>query len=284
MTALWWLALPVLLLPILWHRQKRERVKATPLATARFLPRADPQQLRVWHWVDRVLLLARCLLLAALIAWLADLALPWRGDTVLVVPGTDAAWAVREIDAAGFKDARRIEPEADPHADDVIAWFAAREREWRADARVLVVGGQPMAATMPGLRHALELRTLQAVAPKREEHVAIVGKHREQWRALFTAIDGPVHYLVDDAPGERAGALVFNAPETPPRDAAAARALFERWREAAVPVVPYIALAQTLPANPSAPLASGGGLRDLIGYLLIALFLIERSLTHARRR
>lgn len=284
MMALWWLALPVLLLPILWHRQKRERVKATPLATARFLPRADPQQLRVWHWVDRVLLLVRCLLLAALIAWLADLALPWRGDTVLLVAGTDAAWAAREIDAAGFKDARRIEPAVETRVDDAIAWFTAREREWRADARVLVVGGQPMAATMPGLRHALELRTVQPATPKREEHVAIVGKHREQWRALFTAIDGPVRYLVDDAPGERAGVIVFNAPETPPRDAAAARAQFERWRATVMPTAPYIALSQTLPANPSAPLASGGGLRNLIGYLLIALFVMERSLTHARRR
>ena len=40
MTSMWWFALPVLLLPIWWHRQKRERVKALPLATARFLPRA----------------------------------------------------------------------------------------------------------------------------------------------------------------------------------------------------------------------------------------------------
>jgi hypothetical protein len=280
MTALWWLALPLLLLPILWHRQKRERVTATLLATARFLPRADPQQRRVWQWVDRVLLLVRCLLLATLIAWLADLALPWRGDTVLVVAGTDAAWAAREIDAAGFKGAQRIEP----GSADAIAWFTAREREWRADARVLVIGGQPMAATMPGLRHALELRTVAPAEVKRDVHVAIAGKRADQWRALFAAIDGPVRYLVDEAPSARAGSALFEAPETAPRDAAAARALIERWQRLAMPAVPYVALTQTLAADPRAPLASDGGLRDLIAYLLVGLLAIERSLTHARRR
>ena len=45
--SLWWLALPILLLPIWWHRQKRESVQAVPLATARFLPAADPRQGRV---------------------------------------------------------------------------------------------------------------------------------------------------------------------------------------------------------------------------------------------
>src|SRR4051812_4235600 len=87
--ALWWLALPVLLLPVWWHRQRRERSKAVLLATARFLPNSDPQHQRVWHWVDRALLLLRCLLLLLAIGWLADLALPWRGDSVLIVPGNE---------------------------------------------------------------------------------------------------------------------------------------------------------------------------------------------------
>ena len=88
---LWWYALPVLLLPIWWHRQKRERLKSEPLATARFLPVAAPEQLRVWRWRDRMLLLVRCLLLLALIAWLAATIFPGRGDTVLLDAGADKA-------------------------------------------------------------------------------------------------------------------------------------------------------------------------------------------------
>lgn len=88
--ALWWLALPVLLLPIWWHRQKRRRVKAEPLATARFLPAAPPQQLRIWRWEDVTLLVLRCLLLTALIAWLAVTTIPWRSDTVLIDPALTA--------------------------------------------------------------------------------------------------------------------------------------------------------------------------------------------------
>lgn len=325
MTSLWWLALPVLVLPILWHRQKRERIKAAPLATARFLPHADPQQRRVWQWVDRLLLLARCLLLVALIAWLADLSLPWRGDTVLVAAATDRAWAARQIDEAEFKSAQTIRLDT----DDALAWFAAHERDWHPDARLLALGAQPMAATMPRLRHAVELHTLAPAVDKVDYHVTIVGKRREQWRAMFAAIDGPARYLVDDEPGASTDLIVWDSPEGPatglqaaswwvidttafpelraapavdgmqymdsargrlwsspawpPRDAAAARALFEHWQQIQYPAQRYIALAQTLAADPAAPL-SGGGLRDLLAWVLLALFAIERSLAHARRR
>ena len=106
----WWLALPILLLPVWWHRQKRESVKAVPLATARFLPGADPRQVRVWAWSDRILLLLRCLLLVAVIARLADLVYPWRDDAVLVAPGTDAASVEQQATAAGMAKAPRIIP------------------------------------------------------------------------------------------------------------------------------------------------------------------------------
>jgi hypothetical protein len=53
--SLWWWALPVVLLPILWHRQKREQAKTAFLASARFLPAAEPKQQRVWRWHDEIL-------------------------------------------------------------------------------------------------------------------------------------------------------------------------------------------------------------------------------------
>ena len=226
MNALWWLALPVLLLPIWWHRQKRRRVKAQPLATARFLPRAEPQQLRVWRWVDRALLLARCLLLACLIAWLADLALPWRGDTVLVAAGADraprgnhvayagagSAWMEKQIADAGFAGARRI----DLDTPDAVGWLRQHENEWQPGARLLLLGSLPMPAVLPRFRHRVELRSKPAPFPAAERHVAIVSERAGQWRTLFAALDGPHRYMVAPAPGANTELIVWDRPEAPP--------------------------------------------------------------------
>lgn len=299
MNSLWWTALLVLLLPIWWHRQKRERVKAAPLATARFLPRADPQQLRIWRWTDRFLLLVRCLLLAGLIALLAGLALPWRGDTVLAVQGTEAAWLERQVLDAGFKDARRLTlPARDP-----LAWLAAHEREWKAGARLLVAGNVPMPAVQPRFRHRVELRTAAAPFGKTERRVAIVSKRAAQWRALFIALEGS--YLVTDTPDAHSELIVWDVPSTPPAnlraplwwiaDASAfpelrnapsvdgihyadskrgrlwssnawppadengARALFESWQRLHYAPVAYPAPSQVMAATPAAPIAPAAG-------------------------
>ena len=216
MNSLWWMALPVLAAPIWLHRQKRqrERALAAPLATARFLPRFDPRQLRAWRWIDRILLLARCLLLLALIALLADPVLPWRGDSVLVVAGTDAAWLERQVSDAGFKGARRI----DLPVGDALGWLAAHEGEWRAGARLLVAGDVTLPAVRPVFRHRVEVRTEVRSAtppfPAIEHHVAVVCKHAARWRALFASLDG--RYLVTDTPGTRSELVVWDVPEAPP--------------------------------------------------------------------
>ncbi len=212
MTSLWWLALPLLLLPIWWHRQKRERAHSHPLATARFLPRTDPLDQRVWRWVERALLLVRLLLLATVIAWLADLVLPWRGDSVLVVPGTDSAWAAQQGLEAGFSKARRI----DLATPDAFGWLAQHEREWRPDARILVLGSAPMPAAVPRLAHQVAVRSKPAPFAKSEHHVAIASKRASQWRALFTALDGPQHYVIDADPGAKSELVVWDLPDAPP--------------------------------------------------------------------
>jgi hypothetical protein len=149
-----------LLLPVWWHRQKRQRLKAEPLATARFLPSAPPEQLRVWQWRDKVLLLVRCLLLVTLIAWLAATIFPWRGDTVMIDAGADKAWAEQQISAAGFTAAARIDLPPNP-----LAWLRANERDWRPTARLLIVARADqiaMPARMPQFSRQLELRTTNA--------------------------------------------------------------------------------------------------------------------------
>lgn len=322
MNNLWWTALPVLLLPLWWHRQKRERVKATPLATARFLPRADPQQLRVWRWTDRLLLLVRCLLLVALIALLAGLTLAWRGDSVLVVPGTDAAWLANQVADAGYTGARRI----DLPDGDAFGWLAAHEREWKAGARLLVAGKLAMPAVQPRFRHRVELRSAAPEFPHPDHHIAVVSKDAAAWRALFGALDG--RYLVSDTPSARSELIVWDLPDAPPAslraplwwiadesafpelrngrsvdgmryadsargrlwrvapptDADAARALFDTWQRLHLAPLAFPAPSMVLPAAPSAPIGPGGGLRAQLLMALAALFAAERLLAHASRR
>jgi hypothetical protein len=319
MTSMWWLAMPVLLLPIWWHRQKRERTNAAPLATARFLPRADPQQQRVWRWTDRVLLLVRCVLLTGLIALLADLTIPWRGDTVLVAPGTDAAWLDRQVIDAGFTGAARLT------AADPLGWLAAHEREWKAGARLLVAGNVPMPALRPQFRHKVELRTTAPPPVKSEHRVAIVSKRPAQWRALFAAMDG---YVVTDSADAKSELIVWDVPEAPPAglraplwwigdasafpelrgaaavegmryadsargrlwsaappaDAGAARGMFETWQRLHYAPVPYLAPSQSIAASQVQLPPVTGVLRDMLMIALAALFALERILAHASRR
>jgi hypothetical protein len=212
MSSLWWWALPVLLLPILWHRQKRERIQSAPLATARFLPASRPVQLRVWRWADLLLLVLRCLLLLALIVLLADPVLPWRGDSVLVVPGADPAFVDRQIRDAGLADPRRI---ALP-GRDAYAWLHAHEREFKPQARLLLLGDVAMPAALPRLRHTVTVRTQAAAVAPSEHHVAVYSGRAEEWRKLFGALDGPRPYLIDEQPTPKAELVIWDQPQAPP--------------------------------------------------------------------
>ncbi|XLZ68272.1 hypothetical protein ABT364_17165 [Massilia sp. SR12] len=161
MQPLWWYALPVLLLPVWWHMRKRERTRTDFLATARFLPSALPQQRRVLRWADVPLLLVRLALLVVLIAWLAVLAMPWKGDTVFVAAAVErSAWAEQQIAAAGMGSAAR-----QSLPDDAWNWLARNEHEWRPEARFLILApAAAMPALPPRLAHPIDLR-LAATAP-----------------------------------------------------------------------------------------------------------------------
>jgi len=212
MNSWWWWALPVLILPILWHRQKREQMKAVPLATARFLPSSRPVQLRTWRLQDLLLLLLRCLLLATLIAWLADPVLPWRGDSVLVVPGTPPAFVDRQLREAGLTDARRIDL---PHRD-AYRWLHEHEREFDPQARLLLVGDVAMPAALPRLRHALTVRPQAVPAPASERHVAVFSQRVDAWRKLFAALEGPQADVLDAQAGAKTELLIWDLPHAPP--------------------------------------------------------------------
>ncbi|MGJ7918162.1 BatA domain-containing protein [Massilia sp. LXY-6] len=212
MTSLWWWALPVLLLPILWHRQKREQTRAAPLATARFLPQSEPVQLRVWRWRDLLLLLLRCLLLAGLIALLADPVLPWRGDSVLVVPGTDPAFVGKQLREAGLAEARRI----DLPGRDAYRWLHEHEREFAPQAHLLLVGDVAMPAALPRLRHAVTVRSQAALPAPFAHHVAVYSQRAGEWRKLFAALGEPQRYVFDEQAGAKTGLVIWDLPQSPP--------------------------------------------------------------------
>jgi hypothetical protein len=346
--SLWWLALPVLLLPIWWHRQKRQRIKSEPLATARFLPAAPPQQMRVWRWENLLLLILRCLLLVALIAWVAGVTIPWRGDTVLLDPalaaGKNGAWAEHQIAGAGFGDAQRMPMPADP-----LRWLQANEAEWRPGARLLIVAGSvPMSAQIPQLAHPLAMRIApapsaasSASAPVHHIALAAPPERAAAWRTLFAAFDaagtGADRYIIEDQPRADTQLIVWDqstappagwraplwwlqpaalpsqgvaaAPQPlringlqlqiadsprgrlwastawPPQDAETAMALYETWQALARPIPTYAAPALTLPAQRSAPLSPPATARaSWLAYALAALLILERLVTHARRR
>ncbi|VXC11595.1 BatA domain-containing protein [Massilia sp. 9I] len=323
MNAMWWFALPILLLPIWWHRRKREQHKAELLATSRFLPRAEPRQTRAWRWNDVILLLVRCLMLATAIAWLADPVMPWRGDTVIVAAGTDAKWADQQATQAGLTKADRLTMPA----AQTIGWLRAHEREWRPEARLLVLGDVPMPAFVPEFGRRIELRTLARAPEKAERRVHIASERPEQWRRVFAA-DG---IAIDEAPTAKTALIVWDrkdapppslraplwlvtdpaafpelakAPQVdglryadsargrlwradvwPPKTADAARTLLDNWQRLHLGPPVYTAPSRTFAASGAAHAPEpSGALRGILMALLVALFVLERILTHARRR
>jgi len=323
MNQLWWFALPILLLPVWWHRRKREQHKAELLATSRFLPRAEPRQTREWRWKDILLLLVRCLLLATLIAWLADPVTPWRGDTVIVANGTDPEWADAQAAQAGLAKADRLSMPA----EQAITWLRAHQREWRPEARLLVLGDVPMPALLPEFGRRVELRTLARQPEKNERRVHIASERPEQWRRVF-ALEG---IAIDAAPGATTSLIVWDRKEAPPASlraplwlatdiaafpelgkaqqvdglryadsargrvwhseawppatADAARALLDNWQRLHAGPPSHTAPSRVFEASGTARAPEPSGvLRDMLMAALVALFVLERSLTHARRR
>lgn len=323
MNQLWWFALPILLLPIWWHRRKREQHKAELLATARFLPRAEPRQTRAWRWNDLILLLVRCLMLATAIAWLADPVMPWRGDTVIVATGTDAKWVEQQAAQAGLAKADRLSMPA----AQTITWLRAHQREWRPEARLLVLGDVPMPALLPEFGRRIELRTLARPPEKAERRVHIASERPEQWRRVFTT-DG---IAVDEVAGAKTALIVWDRKDAPPaslraplwlvtdtaafpelgkaaqvdglryadsprgrlwhseawppQTADAARALLDNWQRLHAGPPAHTAPSRVFEASSAARAPEpSGALRDMLMAALVALFVLERILTHARRR
>ncbi|MET0983484.1 MAG: hypothetical protein ABWY02_15370, partial [Telluria sp.] len=205
------------------------------------------------------------------------------------------------------------------------------EREFKRDARLLVLGDIPMPAVQPQFRRPVVLRTFAQPVPRTEARVAIISTRPQEWRRMFAALGGPLRVVVDKTPGPKTELIVWDMPDAPPAtmraplwwttnagaftelaqskpiggiryadgargriwasnawppaDLAAARTLLETWRALHYAPVPYTAPAQAFAASSTAARShASGALRDMLMWALIALFALERILTHVRRR
>lgn len=197
----WWLLLPVVGLPLWWHRQRRQTQKMHVLATAKFLSATSPQLLRVWRWRDLLLLLLRCLMLITMLAILVQPLWSWRGDTVFVGEHLDPQWVAAEIDKAGFKQAQRISycpaMACEIQTDHLLLWLEQEQAQWQTQARWLILAQDQqlaMSARVPQVGHTISVRIAplaahqalgQIPADKQTLQVAIQTDRVDLWRRVF---------------------------------------------------------------------------------------------------
>jgi hypothetical protein len=113
---------------------------------------------------------------------------------------------------AGLAEARRI----DLPDRDAYRWLHEHEREFEAQARLLLVGDVAMPAALPRLRHAVTVRPQAAVPAASEQHVALFSRRADEWRKLFDALEGPRRYVLDTQPAANTALVIWDLPEAPP--------------------------------------------------------------------
>lgn len=204
LSPIWWLLLPLLGLPIWWHRQRRHTQKIKTLATTKFLPSAPPQLLRVWRWRDILLLILRCLMLITLLAILAGLFWSWRGDTVFIAKNLDAKWVQNTLQESSFEHTQQIiyctendkDNACEVHTNDLFFWIAQQQAQWQPQARWLVLATAdqlPMSGTKPVLQHEVSIRIaprdINKPTKKTQVFIAIKSARMDEWRRLFSAFE-----------------------------------------------------------------------------------------------
>lgn len=137
MTFVWgwplaWTALAALLVPLLLHLDRRRALRPLRFAALRWIGAMQKPQrtLRLREWL---LLLLRLLLLAAVVAWLAQPLLhgTWRAPRqwLLVVPGVDASGVARAPEQPAVWLAPGFPALEDPHGVDIALPLASLLRE-----------------------------------------------------------------------------------------------------------------------------------------------------------
>jgi len=236
MSPYWWLLLPLIILPILWLRQKRESSLRQSLATAKFLAAASPHMVQVWRWQEWLLLILRCLLLLIAIAYLASIFMRWRGDTVLIASGSDSAWVEQQINASKMQDAKRMSFCADRRCDiqstQILYWLEQHQSWWKKSARLLVLGDASQVALnaqAPQLMQTLEVKvrppsndSKQVKTKQLDYYIALHSDRAAAWQHMFTAfaVAGKAdhHYVWQSEPDARTELVIWDSTQVVPQN------------------------------------------------------------------
>lgn len=203
----WWLALPMLILPLWWHRQRRQQDSAQSLATARFLPASDPRLQSVWRWRQILLLLLRLLMLLCLLALIAGIFYRGRSDTIFVSRLADKSWVQQQLNEVNKQSslpwsAAKVvefcpETECEIASDNILHWLALHQHEWQANSRWLVLADPAatrMSAIEPDFQQSIELRVEPNTVKQRTTHaetvnVLVKSSRYPEWQAWFKAFE-----------------------------------------------------------------------------------------------
>ncbi len=234
----WWLGLPLMALPIWWHRQRRQQTSAQPLATARFLAQTDPRLQSVWRWRQLLLLILRLLMLACLLALVAGIFYRGRGDTIFISEQADKTWVQQQLsqskkEAGGDWSNAKIErvcveASCSVQTDQILPWLAHHQHEWKRGSKWLVLAsasdGQ-ISALLPQFDNALDLRISPLTSPEKllPATISIVVKSARfaEWQAWFKVfeqtLDGRLHFDVKEQWNTKvpASLVVWESPLAP---------------------------------------------------------------------
>ncbi|MFZ6799358.1 hypothetical protein [Undibacterium sp. Di24W] len=236
MSAYWWLLLPLIILPIMWLRQKRESSLRQSLATAKFLAAASPHMVQVWRWQAWLLLILRCLLLLIAIAYLASIFMRWRGDTVLIASGSDSAWVEQQINASKMQDAKRMSfcanISCDIQSTQILYWLEQHQSWWKESARLLVLGDANqirLNAQSPQLAQALEVKVRPPSNANKQEktkpadhYIALHSDRAAAWQHMFTAFAAAGradhNYVWQQAPDAQTELVIWDSTQAVPQN------------------------------------------------------------------
>lgn len=237
--AWWWLALPTVLLPLWWHRQRQKQQHVFPLASAQFLPTAEPQTVQVWRWRDLILLLLRLAMLLCLIALMAQFIRGQRGDTVFVSKKANGAWVAAQI-AQLKQQSRSLEvmdycehAPCDIQTDSIFAWLEQHQAQWQDTSRWYLLAAETelsMPAQVPRFKPAFELRIAPrlnagkdtaSAAPLQTVPVYLNTARADEWRKWFQIFEvssrGQLHFVFEDAVRSEVQLIVWEQ-EFPPAE------------------------------------------------------------------
>jgi hypothetical protein len=212
------------------------------------------------------------------ISWLRSHEREWRGGARLLVVGSLPMPAT----LPQFRHRVELHTQAKPFpkSEHYVAIVSARAGEWR---RLFAAADGPQRFVIDespnGKTELVIWDTPQAPAANVRAPLWWVGDASafpELNKA--TQVDG-LRYA--DSPRGR----LWSSAAWPPKDAAAARVLFETWQRLHYAPAPFPLPSQVIAAGPSTTVQQAeGGLREILLMVLAGLFALERMLTHARRR